>query len=158
GITANSHKVIRHLISATIKAADKLGIDLQCCQKADKAEGPQHRLFFARRNEDLFAALSGGDASVGGGTSWLWSPPHAFEAVAGLFVDEAAQMSLANVLAVSQAAKTVVLIGDPQQLDQPIQGSHPEGTDVSALDHILGGRQTIPPDKGLFLEETWRLH
>ncbi len=50
-----------------------------------------------------------------------------------LFVDEAAQMSLANVLAVSQAAKTVVLIGDPQQLDQPMQGSHPEGTDVSAL-------------------------
>jgi uncharacterized protein len=73
-----------------------------------------------------------------------------------LFVDEAAQMSLANVLAVSQAAKT--LIGDPQQLDQPTQGSHPEGTDVSALDHILGGERTIAPDKGLFLEETWRLH
>ena len=67
-------------------------------------------------------------------------------------------MSLANVLAVSQAAKTVVLIGDPQQLDQPMQGSHPEGTDVSALDHILGGERTISADKGLFLEETWRLH
>jgi superfamily I DNA and/or RNA helicase len=67
-------------------------------------------------------------------------------------------MSLANVLAVSQAAKTVVLIGDPQQLDQPMQGSHPEGTDVSALDHILGGEQTISADKGLFLERTWRLH
>jgi uncharacterized protein len=52
----------------------------------------------------------------------------------------------------------VVLIGDPQQLDQPMQGSHPDGTDVSALDHILGGERTIPPDKGLFLEETWRLH
>jgi uncharacterized protein len=75
-----------------------------------------------------------------------------------LFVDEAAQMSLADVLAVTQAAKTVVLIGDPQQLDQPMQGSHPEGTDVSALDHILGGERTIPADKGLFLEETWRLH
>jgi superfamily I DNA and/or RNA helicase len=59
---------------------------------------------------------------------------------------------------VSQAAKTVVLIGDPQQLDQPTKGSHPDGTDVSALDHILGGERTIPPDKGLFLEETWRLH
>ena len=62
------------------------------------------------------------------------------------------------MLAVSQAAKTLVLIGDPQQLDQPMQGSHPEGTDVSALDHILGGAQTIASDKGLFLEETWRLH
>ena len=67
-------------------------------------------------------------------------------------------MSLANVLAVSQAAKTVVLIGDPQQLDQPMQGSHPDGTDVSALAHILGDEQTIPPDRGLFLEQTWRLH
>lgn len=157
GITANSHKVIRNLIDATIKSADELGIDLQCCQKADDVGDPQHRLFFAKRNEDLFAALSGG-ASVAGGTAWLWSRPDAFETVDVLFVDEAAQMSLANVLAVSQAAKTVVLIGDPQQLDQPMQGSHPEGTDVSALDHILGGEQTISADKGLFLEETWRLH
>ena len=85
---------------------------------------------------------------VGGGTAWLWSRPDAFETVDVLFVDEAAQMSLANVLAVSQAAKTVVLIGDPQQLDQPMQGSHPEGTDVSALDHILGGEQTISAGQG----------
>ena len=158
GITANSHKVIRNLIDATIKAADELGIKLQCCQKADEVEDPQHRLSFAKRNEDLFASLSSGAASVGGGTAWLWSRPDAFETVDVLFVDEAAQMSLANVLAVSQAAKTVVLIGDPQQLDQPMQGSHPEGTDVSALDHILGGERTISADKGLFLEETWRLH
>jgi uncharacterized protein len=158
GITANSHKVIRNLINATIKAADELGIELQCCQKADELEDPQHRLFFAKRNEDLFAALSGGAAFVGGGTAWLWSRPDAFKTVDVLFVDEAAQLSLANVLAVSQAASTVVLIGDPQQLDQPIQGSHPEGTDVSALDHILGGEQTIAAEKGLFLGETWRLH
>jgi uncharacterized protein len=157
GITANSHKVIRNLVDATIQAADQLGIALQCCQKIDEVEAPQHRLSFASNNENLFAALRGGTA-VGGGTAWLWSRPDAFEAVDVLFVDEAAQMSLANVLAVSQAARTVVLIGDPQQLDQPMQGSHPEGTDASALDHILGGERTIPPDKGLFLEETWRLH
>jgi len=157
GITANSHKVIRNLIDATIKTADELGIELQCCQKADEVEDPQHRLAFAKSNQDLFAALRS-SASVGGGTAWLWSHPDAFETVDALFVDEAAQMSLANVLAVSQAAKTVVLIGDPQQLDQPIQGSHPEGTDVSALDHILDGERTIAPDKGLFLKETWRLH
>ena len=76
-------------------------------------------------NQDLFVAL--GLGLVGGGTAWLWSRPDAFESVDVLFVDEAAQMSLANVLAVSQAAKTLVLIGDPQQLDQPMQGSHPEG-------------------------------
>src|SRR5205823_13035348 len=75
-------------------------------------------------------------------------PPHTLFPYTTLFrsfVDEAAQMSLANVLAVSQAAKTVVLIGDPQQLDQPMQGSHPEGSDVSALAHILGDEQTVPP-------------
>jgi len=158
GIAANSHKVIRNVINATVKVADELGIPLQCCQKADEVEGPQHRLFFAKRNEDLFSALSGGTAAVGGGTAWLWSRPDAFATVDVLFVDEAAQMSLANVLAVSQAANAVVLVGDPQQLDQPIQGSHPEGTDVSALNHILGGERTIPADKGLFLGETWRLH
>jgi predicted RecB family nuclease len=157
GITANSHKVVRNLIDATIKAADELGIELQCCQKADEVAEPQHRLSFAKDNDDLIAALRSG-ASVGGGTAWLWSRPDACETVDVLFVDEAAQMSLANVLAVSQAAKTVVLIGDPQQLEQPMQGSHPEGTDVSALDHILGGERTISPDKGLFLEQTWRLH
>jgi superfamily I DNA and/or RNA helicase len=61
------------------------------------------------------------------------------------------------VLAVSQAAKTVVLLGDPQQLDQPTQGAHPDGVDTSALDHMLAGHQTIPEDRGSFLEETWRL-
>jgi uncharacterized protein len=75
-----------------------------------------------------------------------------------LFVDEAAQMSLANVLAVSHAAKTLVLLGDPRQLEQPIQGGHPDGTDVSALKHIIGEHATIGADRGLFLEETWRLH
>ena len=84
--------------------------------------------------------------------------PDAADAVDVLFVDEAAQMSLTNVLAVSQAAKTVVLLGDPQQLNQPTQGTHPDGVNTSALDHMLGGHQTIPEDRGLFLEETWRLH
>jgi uncharacterized protein len=157
GVTATSHKVIRNLIDEVIKAADKQGIELQCCHKSDEPEEPSHRLSFVTKNEDLLEELGQG-VSVGGGTVWLWSRKEAFECVDVLFVDEAAQMSLADVLAVSHAAKTVVLIGDPRQLEQPMQGSHPDGTDVSALDHILAGAQTIPPDKGLFLEETWRLH
>jgi uncharacterized protein len=148
GVTATSHKVIRNLIDAAIEAADKQGVDLQCCHKSDEWEEPRHCLSFARKNEVLLAELGHG-VSVGGGTAWLWSRPDAFECVDVLFVDEAAQMSLADVLAVSHAAKTVVLIGDPRQLEQPMQGSHPDGTDVSALDHILAGEQTIPPDKGL---------
>ncbi|WP_114217093.1 TM0106 family RecB-like putative nuclease [Ochrobactrum sp. 3-3] len=157
GITANSHKVIRNLIDEAIKVAGEKGIDLHCCQKPDEMEDPQPRLTFAKRSEDLDAAL-GASAQVGGGTAWHWAREEAFESVDVLFVDEAAQMSLADVLAVSQAAKTLVLIGDPQQLDQPRQGSHPDGTDVSALDHILAGEHTIGADQGLFLEETWRLH
>ena len=94
---------------------------------------------------------------MAGGTAGRWASPAA-AAVDVLFVDEAAQMALANVLAVSQAAASVVLLGDPQQLDQPMQGSHPEGTDVSALQHLLGGGKTIAAERGLFLAETWRLH
>jgi uncharacterized protein len=157
GITANSHKVIRNLIDEVIKVADKGGLSLQCCHKADEFYPAQHRLSFAKKSEDLLQAL-GSTVQIGGGTVWLWSRPDAFEAVDVLFVDEAAQMSLANVLAASQAARSVILLGDPQQLDQPMNGSHPEGTDVSSLHHILEGGPTIGPDKGLFLAETWRLH
>ena len=86
-------------------------------------------------------------ANVVGGTAWLWSREEYFEAVDVLFVDEAGQMSLANVLAVSQAAKNLVLLGDPQQLEQPVKGSHPDGADVSALEHLLAGQKTISPDR-----------
>lgn len=100
----------------------------------------------------------GVDADVIGGTAWLWADADARDGVDVLFVDEAAQMSLANVIAVSQAAKTLVLLGDPRQLEQPSKGSHPDGADASALDHILGGAKTIGAAQGLFLAETWRLH
>ena len=92
------------------------------------------------------------------GTAWLWAREEAQSAVDVLVVDEAAQMSLANVLAVSHAAPNMVLLGDPQQLEQPLQGSHPHGADVSALAHLIGSHETIEASRGLFLEETWRLH
>ncbi len=157
GITANSHKVIRNLLDGVLEAAADCGLSFGCVQKVDEPGEPRRGLQFTKDNAEIFASL-GPDCPVGGGTAWLWSRPEAFETVDVLFVDEAAQMSLANVLAVSQAAKAVVLLGDPQQLEQPIQGSHPEGTDVSALHHILGDRKTVPDDRGLFLGETWRLN
>lgn len=157
GITANSHKVIRNLLDAVVSAADAMGVDVQCMQKPAEREDDVHRLRFTTRAPELLDAIKHG-VHVGGGTAWLWASPDATESVDVLFIDEAAQMALANVLAVSQAASTIVLLGDPQQLDQPMQGSHPEGTDVSSLQHILGGDQTIAEDRGLFLAETWRLH
>jgi uncharacterized protein len=82
-----------------------------------------------------------------------------------LIVDEAGQMSLANVLACAPAARSIVLLGDPQQLDQPTRGSHPPGAGGSALGHLLADpaglepdRATIAPHEGLFLDRTWRLH
>ena len=157
GITANSHKVIRNLLDEVVKAADDLDIDVSCVQKPGEPEEDVHRIQFARKNEDVFAALAV-NCHVAGGTSWLWARKEAFDSVDVLFVDEAAQMSLANVLAVAHACKTLILVGDPQQLEQPTKGSHPEGTDASALHHMLAGKPTIEAERGLFLEETWRLH
>jgi uncharacterized protein len=157
GVTANSHKVIRNLADETINCAIAKGQPVDCCLKADEPEPARPHLSFARTNNDLLSAL-GSTAQVGGGTPWLWASRDAADILDFLFVDEAGQMSLANVLAASPAARTIVLVGDPQQLDQPMQGSHPEGTDVSALSHILDGAHTIPPDKGLFLDQTWRLN
>ena len=157
GITANSHKVVRNLLDAVIKAAAESGETVSCIQKvADKADDVAG-LRFTTDNGPLLEAIAG-PCDVAGGTAWLWARSDAAESVDVLFIDEAAQMSLANVLAVSQAARSIVLLGDPRQLEQPMQGSHPEGTNVSALDHILQEHATIPPGRGLFLGETWRLH
>jgi len=67
-------------------------------------------------------------------------------------------MSLANVLACAPAGENLVLLGDPQQLEQPQNGSHPEGSDISALSYLVEGSKTIGQEQGLFLAETWRLH
>lgn len=158
GITANSHKVIRNLIDKVLEAADEMGVDLRCIQKPKEREPDQDRLVFAKDNTAVFAALGSGRCQVAGGTHFLWSRADAHEALDVLVVDEAAQMSLANVVAVAQSAQSVILLGDPQQLDQPTQGTHPDGTGVSSLEHVLAGDHTISADRGLFLERTWRLH
>nr|WP_323782621.1 TM0106 family RecB-like putative nuclease [Amylibacter sp.] len=161
GITANSHKVIRNLIDKVIEAAPEMGVDITCVQKPETGnnEPDQSNLFFVRKNNaEVFSALASNRAQVAGATQFCWAPEDAFETLDVLVVDEAGQMSLANVLAVSQAAQTVIMLGDPQQLEQPTQGTHPDGTGVSALDHLLGGRQTIEPSQGLFLGTTYRLH
>jgi len=157
GITATSHKVIRRLLDEVLEAAGEVEQTVRCIQKVSEAEEGQPNLIFAKNNADVFRALHG-SCDVAAGTAWLWSRAEALESVDVLFVDEAAQVSLANVLAVSHAAPSLVLLGDPRQLDQPAQGSHPEGTGVSALDYILNSRQTIGAEQGLFLGETWRLH
>jgi predicted RecB family nuclease len=157
GITAVSHKVIRHLLEGVVEAAREERLAVSCVEKvAEKSDAPTAIEEFTK-NGDILARLQDGRANVAGGTQWLWAGANAADAVDVLFVDEAGQLSLANVVAVSHAAKSLVLLGDPQQLEQPQQGSHPEGTGVSVLEHVLGDHQTMPSDRGIFLAETWRL-
>ena len=160
GITANSHKVIVNILDAAMAAAEERDLDLSAVRKISgkPADEPDdNRVTLATDNGAVFAELAGA-CQIGAGTAWLWAREEARDTVDVLFVDEAAQMSLANVLAISHAGPNLVLLGDPQQLDQPTQGTHPDGTGVSTLAHLLDGRQTIEEHQGLFLEETWRLH
>ncbi|MEW8194564.1 MAG: AAA domain-containing protein, partial [Candidatus Thiodiazotropha sp.] len=158
GITANSHKVIRNLLDKVLEASEEMGVELRCIQKPKEMEPDQDRLVFARNNGDVYTALAGGQCQVAGATHFLWSRADAHDVLDVLVVDEAAQMSLANVVAVAQSARTLILLGDPQQLDQPTQGTHPDGTGVSSLEHVLQEDHTIAAERGLFLDKTWRLH
>lgn len=160
GITATSHKVICNLLDALCDAAKESGQPLRVIQKVtDKADGFKDEMVtVTTKNEAVPAALASGEAQVAAGTAWLWAREEMANSVDVLFVDEAGQVSLAYALAASQGANSLVLLGDPQQLDQPVKGVHPPGTDISALAHLLNGQTTIGDEQGLFLDETWRLH
>src|SRR3546814_18516010 len=76
------------------------------------------------------------------GTAWLFANQELDEAFDYLFVDEAGQVSLANIVAMGTSARNIILVGDQMQLSQPIKGTHPEGSGRSALDHLLQGHAT----------------
>jgi uncharacterized protein len=157
GVTAVSHKVIRNLLGKALQAAREAGLDLRAVQKISRPDGEAaDGVEQAGDNAEALALLKSG--AVVGGTAWFWSREELTGSVDYLFVDEAGQISLAQALAMSRAARNLVLLGDPQQLEQPQRGAHPEGAEVAALVHLLGGRQTIAEDSGLFLDESWRLH
>jgi len=159
GITAVGHKVIRKLLDDVLKAARELNVAGVTCAHRTEGDGSGNGLVREiGTNDEALHDLQGGAINVLGGTSWLWSRAEFMGAVNVLFVDEAGQMSLANVLACAPAGSSLVLLGDPQQLEQPQKGSHPEGSDISALAHLLDGRRTIGKAQGVFLPETWRLH
>ncbi len=160
GVTANSHKVIGHLLGEIEDVARREGLPTPRIGQRTDAD---KRVSFTgarplKENAAAEQALLGGELDVVGGTAWTWSRPEFAGLLDVLIVDEAGQMSLANALAVSQAAKSVVLLGDPQQLDQPLKGSHPPGAERSALAHLLDGAATMPAGRGIFLERTRRLH
>ena len=158
GVTAVSHKVIVNLLENAAKRAQTHNLPIALIHRQngeyDGAWGIERMADYG----DVANALEGGGARVVGATPWCWAREDFARSVDVLIVDEAGQMSLANVLACAPAARSLVLLGDPQQLEQPLQSSHPEGSEVSALYHLLDGADTMPPDRGLFLDATYRLH
>jgi superfamily I DNA and/or RNA helicase len=159
GVTAVGHETIRNVLRAVCERAAEQGLaDFQCLHKG-KPKDDNPEALHAIDNNDRIASLFATDSyRLLGGTSWLWANARFRDSVDVLFIDEAGQMSLADVLAVSAGAKSLVLLGDPQQLEQPQQASHPPGAAASALEHLLGGGKTIAGDRGLFLRQTRRLH
>ena len=160
GVTAQSHRVIANALEALAKAAQEEGLTVRIAQKTED-EGLSPSWAEIERLDSNDAARDGlreHRFDVVGGTAWLWAREDLGASVDVLFVDEAGQFSLADTLAVSGAAGSLVLLGDPNQLPQVSNGTHPEGAEVSALEHLVGSARTIPPDRGLLLDRTYRLH
>ena len=150
GVTALSHKVINNLLVKANRPA---------LQKWDEMEDAgSDQVTIVGTNDAVVGAFSTGTANLVGGTAWLWAREDMQDLVDVLVIDEAGQFSLANAVAVSSAARSIVLFGDPQQLTQPTQAVHPDGAGISALDHLLDGHDTIPADHGVFLDKTYRMH
>lgn len=160
GITANSHAVISKLMDKVAARAAERGVKVQLLQKiSEDGQGASREdVAKTKDNGKILSALEKREVDVVAGTSWLFAREDMPGQLDVLVIDEAGQLSLANVVAVSPAARNLMLVGDPQQLAQPSKGSHPPGAEASALEHVLRDNPTIAPEAGLFLDRTWRCH
>lgn len=157
GVTANSHKVIGELLTKVAKNATSRGIGVTIGQRTNGQPASTAFSHF-KSNPEAQQALAGGAVDVVGATTWLWAREDMADSVNVLVIDEAGQMSLADAIAASPCAESLVLLGDPQQLDQPLKGVHPPGSERSVLAHLLHHNRVMPDHLGLFLDRTWRLH
>lgn len=160
GVAAHSHKVIRNLLDAVLEQAGETPIAIaHRCKEPSADAGAILEVVRSGKegNSEARELLQRGRVQLLAGTAWLWAAESDCDPVDVLFVDEAGQMSLADTIALGRAAKSLVLLGDQQQLEQPQKAAHPDGVDISALDHVLGGAKTVPEGHGLFLPVTWRL-
>jgi len=160
GVTATSHKAIHNLLDEVVRAAKQEGLVFRGMKKVTK---DRRETYFTgdfidnvENTDDV--ADAGPEVLLCAGTAWLFAHEALDGRVDTLVIDEAGQVSLADALAMGTAARNIVLLGDPLQLAQVSQGTHPEGTGRSVLEHLLGDSLTIPPDKGLFLKYTRRMH
>lgn len=157
GITAISHRVIFTLIEKVRELSMGAKVEITFAHKVSESlDFMPEWVSQLKDSAKIIEAI--GKGSVIGGTAWLWASNVLDQSIDYLFIDEAGQMSLSQALAASRAAKNIVLLGDPQQLEQPQKGSHPEGSDVASLTYLLEGKPTMPQGKGLFLGMTRRMH
>ena len=159
GITANGHKVIHNLLKEVEEVAKERKFTFVGRKKcsADNEESQfdsPHGLIESVSDND---ALSEPGVELTAGTAWHYCREDTAE-LDYLFIDEAGQVSLADALALATAARNVILLGDPQQLPQVSQATHPPGSSLSVLEHLLGKAQTVEPERGVFLDRTWRMH
>ena len=159
GVSSNSHAAIQNVLMACVDAFRETGSSTTgIVHKAGHDSSPLLDGYgvIKRVQSNTDAAI--GAARIVGGTAWLFSREDQRHAFDYLFVDEAGQVSLANLVAMSNCARNLVLIGDPRQLPQVIQGAHPHPANLSCLDWVLGPGQNVAPDRGIFLPRSWRMH
>lgn len=158
GVTSNSHKAIHNLLYKVEEIAGQTGFSFSGAKKATASNDDS--FFNGRfiRDYEKSDDIIGRGFQLVAGTAWLFSEEGLDTSLDYLIVDEAGQVSLGNLCAMGTAAKNIVLLGDQMQLGQPIQGLHPGDSGLSSLDYLLQGRATIPPDMGIFLATSWRMH
>lgn len=156
GITSNAHQAIHNLLDMVVEVARDQGVSFQGVKKS--SGGNPDSVYKGEcvtnvgRTGDIRL-----DADLYAGTAWLFSDPRLVDCLDYLFIDEAGQVSTANVVGMSSSTTNIVLVGDQMQLGQPMKGTHPGEAGMSVLEYLLQGRDTIPPDRGIFLGTTWRL-
>jgi uncharacterized protein len=156
GVVANSHSAIENLMWACLEA----GVAPDAMAKKTQAGDKQAKGWVTpTTNKVMGNWRAGNTGSVVGGTSWSYCAKEMFEDQFDyIFVDEAAQFSLVDAIAVSANAKNLVLLGDPRQLTQVVQAIHPGGVDNSALGHFMGENAILDQASGYFLDVTRRMH
>lgn len=160
GVSSNSHKAINNLLSAIEQVAQEEAFTFVGVKKSTQNTDSGFDGRFIEnvtRNGDVSEALDNGALLVAG-TAWLFADAELDQTLDYLFVDEAGQVALANLVAMGTSARNIVLLGDQMQLGQPIQGIHPGRSGESSLEYLLNGLATIPPERGIFLSTTWRMH
>jgi len=157
GVASNSHKAVENLLKEVAAESRKQGSPLAIYKAGgdDEGDDPERRIARCDTNEvhDLLA-----NGVVVGGVAWLFSRDDLDQSFDYLFIDEAGQVCLANAIAMGLSARNIILIGDQMQLSQPAQAVHPGKSGWSSLHYFLEGHATIPPELGVLLPITWRLH